>query len=280
MAAYNQVRALTRGIEILRLLNERASASAQELADASGLARPTAYRLLETLQSIGLVERARSHEGYRLTSKVRILSSGFQSDSWVVEIATPVLMELGREVLWPVAVVTFEQDAMVIRETTHPFSPLSIHRGMEGRRIPMLQTAGGRAYLSFCPDGERSGILERLGSAKGEEAARARDERWVWQIIQRARAVGYGERMNGEFTPEFASIAIPIRHGGRVLGCVSIIWFRSAIPRAKAIEQLLPKLGAAVSTIEARLSGAHSDATCKPTRTDLLQTFGLSDFIS
>ena len=71
MAAYNQVRALTRGIEILRLLNERASASAQELADASGLARPTAYRLLETLQSIGLVERARSHEGYRLTSKVR-----------------------------------------------------------------------------------------------------------------------------------------------------------------------------------------------------------------
>jgi len=255
LGAYSQVRSLTRGLELLRLLNQQASATTQELAEASGLARPTTYRLLETLRSIGLVERARSHEGYRLTSKVRTLSSGFQNDSWVVEIATPALMKLGQEVLWPAALLTFEQDAMVVRESTHPFSPLSIYRGMEGRRIPMLSTAGGRAYLAFCPDDERCGILERLAKGNNEEeASYARDGRWVERIIQRTRNVGYGERLDGEFTPETASIALPIRHYRRILGCVPIIWFRSAMSPAKAVSQLLPKLRASVSAIEACLT--------------------------
>jgi IclR family mhp operon transcriptional activator len=258
MGGYSRVRALTRGIEILQLLNQHATATPQELANASGLARPTTYRLLETLRSMGIVERARSHEGYRLTSKVRTLSSGFQDDSWVIEVATPVLMKLGQEVLWPAALLTFEQDAMVVRESTHPFSPVSINRGMEGRRIPIMLTAGGRAYLAFCPDGERRGILERLARSDSAEAAPARDARLVGKIIERTRTAGYGERMNGEFTPDSASIALPIRYDGRVVGCIPIIWFRWAVSPSKAVEQVLPPLRTAVSAIEHRLQ-AHPD---------------------
>jgi IclR family mhp operon transcriptional activator len=253
MGGYSRVRALTRGIEILQLLNQHASATTQELSTASGLARPTTYRLLETLRLMGIVERARSHEGYRLTSKVRTLSSGFQDDSWVVEIATPILMKLGREVLWPVALLTFEPDSMVVRESTHPFSPVSINRGMEGRRIPILSTAGGRAYLAFCPEDERLGILERLAASNTGEAAQARDARWVRNIVERTRTAGYGARMDGEFTPESASIALPIQHDGRVVGCIPIIWFRSAISPSKAIGQVLPSLRAAISDIQGRL---------------------------
>jgi IclR family mhp operon transcriptional activator len=112
-----------------------------------------------------------------LTAQVKALSAGFHDDVWVTRAAAPILHELGREVLWPVDLVTFENDAMIIRETTHAESPFSIDRGMAGTQLPVLQTSGGRAHLAFCPTDERDVILARLRQSGKPGDALAHDEK-------------------------------------------------------------------------------------------------------
>ena len=61
------------------------------------------------------------------------------------------MAEFTREHVWPVSLFTFEAGKMLVRDTTHRVSALSIDYGMVGRRMGMLRTAGGLAYLAFCP---------------------------------------------------------------------------------------------------------------------------------
>ena len=126
---YKTVRGLTRGLLLLNLLNKfDGGASTATLAEFSGLHRTTVRRLLETLQEEGYVRRSLSDDSFRLTLKVRQLSEGFRDEHWISALATPLLGELLREVIWPTDLTTLDVDAMVVRETTHRFSRLSFHR--------------------------------------------------------------------------------------------------------------------------------------------------------
>ena len=88
------VRALTRGLEVLRALNLSNGSAAGELARVTGLPRPTVYRILDTLQAAGYVARDTADERYRVTTRVRGLSDGFDEEAWVVEAAIPRMREL------------------------------------------------------------------------------------------------------------------------------------------------------------------------------------------
>ncbi len=58
--ATRQVRALTRGLDVLHALNRKSGRTARDLAESTGLPRPTVYRLLETLEATGYVAEPRS----------------------------------------------------------------------------------------------------------------------------------------------------------------------------------------------------------------------------
>ena len=49
------IRALSRGVNTLKILNETGGATCQVIAGKLGLSRPTVYRILETLVDSGLV---------------------------------------------------------------------------------------------------------------------------------------------------------------------------------------------------------------------------------
>jgi IclR family mhp operon transcriptional activator len=51
----HSVRALVRGLKILRYLNSRGSARPAEVASALDIPRPTVYRLLQTMEEAGYV---------------------------------------------------------------------------------------------------------------------------------------------------------------------------------------------------------------------------------
>ncbi|VFS75299.1 YiaKLMNOPQRS operon repressor [Kluyvera cryocrescens] len=173
---YKTVRGLTRGLLLLNLLNKfDGGASTATLAEFSGLHRTTVRRLLETLQEEGYVRRSLSDDSFRLTLKVRQLSEGFRDEHWISALATPLLGELLREVIWPTDLTTLDVDAMVVRETTHRFSRLSFHRSMVGRRLPLLLTASGLTWLAFSPDSERQPIIDMLAGRPEEEYQLARE---------------------------------------------------------------------------------------------------------
>ena len=127
------------------------------------------------MSEAGFVGRESATDRYRPTHGVRALSDGFLDDEWITEIAAPMMAEFTREHVWPVSLFTFEAGKMLVRDTTHRLSSLSIDYGMVGRRMAMLRTAGGLAYLAFCPDNERKVILDLLAQSDDPDDQQARE---------------------------------------------------------------------------------------------------------
>jgi IclR family mhp operon transcriptional activator len=258
------VRSLERGLALLVAINRRKLPSVVELSRDTRLPRPTVYRLLETLSRAGFVTRSSPHDRYCLTSQVRALSDGFAEDDWIAEIAAPLMSQLTRQLVWPVALMTFEEGRMLVRETTHEASTLSIDHGMVGRSLPMLRTAAGRCYLAFCPDKERRAILDILSRSRAAENRGARETQRLTKLFDAIRAKGYAVQ-DREINPKTTGIAVPIRPGARVFGCMSLIWISSALTIDDAELKLLPLLtstaGRIVDTIRERTVARRGTAS-------------------
>jgi IclR family mhp operon transcriptional activator len=254
-----QLRSLDRGLKVLEHLNECNVASAQSIAKATQLPLPTVYRILETLSHGGYVERGPSPDkAYRLTSGVRRLSGGVTTESLFVSVATPVLLRRRSVLKWPSCVAKFEHDGMVILESTDLFSPKSIGLNAIGRRFPMLNTPLGWAYLAYCRQEDREEILEHLRKSADPDDAPARDLAFVDRKIAATRAHGYASSQ--ELPPERCSgIALPILHGGVVLGCIGTVWTATQLSHERAVPECLPVLQEAKLAIETALDGASAD---------------------
>ncbi|MDZ5111386.1 DNA-binding transcriptional regulator [Pseudomonas putida] len=259
---YKTVRGLSRGLALLNALNRLdGGASSTRLAEITGLHRTTVRRLLETLQDEGYVRRSNSDDSFRLSLKVRELSEGFRDEQWISAVAAPLLGDLLQQVVWPTDISTLDVDAMVVRETTHRFSRLSFHRSMVGRRLPLLQTATGLAYLAFCEDAEREQILQLLGAREGAEYRLARDRLALDNILRKARHRGYGENYMGwNREANIASIAVPLHDhdNRRLLGCVGLIYIAKAMSIDQAAERYLPALKAFAQRVQQELKSVTS----------------------
>ncbi len=250
------VRSFARGLAVLEALNTHGSATVVELAHHTGIARGTVYRLLQTLQDAGYVERGAGDDRFRLRLRVRRLAGGFEDEQWIVEVARPALLSLTGRISWPCDILTFQGLGMVIRDTTHPVAPFSIDRNMAGREIPMLGSAAGLTYLAFAPVQEQSQILELLAQPDGRGQAAGPDAGSVHQAIAATRRRGYGLRQGGQVWPHTGAIALPIRHGGRVLGCISVIWMARVVGGQEGIRRCLEPLRETQQLIERGLVGA------------------------
>jgi IclR family mhp operon transcriptional activator len=251
------IRALSRGLAVLAALNRHGAASVVTLARETGLSRATVYRVMQTLLDDGYVARGTSEDRFTLRLRVRELSEGFEDEHWISAVAKPALAALTARILWPSDIATLEGMRMVIRDTTHRIAPLSIDHGMVGRRLPLLSSSVGQTYLAFAPEAERQGLLALLAASEDPVDAAARNPAQLARLLATTRRRGYGLRRGGPPWPHTGSLALPIRHGGRVLGCINVIWMARVIPHDEAVRQCLPPLREAVAAIEDRL--AHGE---------------------
>lgn len=264
-ARYRPIQGLVRGLSILQAINRSPGgwASIADLAAHTGIHRTTVRRMLETLQAEGYVRRSASDDTYRLNHKIRQLSDGFTDDEWISEVANPVLGELLQKLVWPSDLCTIDGDAMLVRETTHRFSPLSFHRAMIRQRLPLLFTAAGRAYLAFCGREERRHLLDLLAGGDDEQAGFARNRVLVEKMLDKVRLQGYATN-DGEWNSQqkIAALAVPLRHQGNVLATINVVFLRRAKGLDDAAQAYLPELKAAVAKIEALLDAKrHPDET-------------------
>ena len=93
MESTRPIRALSRGLDALTVLNLRNGATVSEVAQEIRLPRTTTYRILETLSHAGFVYRDTNDDRYRLTIMVRGLSDGYDDETWVTQIARPYIHE-------------------------------------------------------------------------------------------------------------------------------------------------------------------------------------------
>lgn len=235
----DSVRSLRRGLDILREVNVSGGIRAGEVAQRLAIPRPTVYRLLQTLEELGYVARSSSDDRFRVTRQSTNLGDGYDAGILVCQHAGPVLTRLARQVVWPIDLSIYENAAMVIQETTHARSPLSIDRGMIGRRLPMMRTSSGRAYLAFSPPDEQAVIIRHLRRLDEPEDRPFLEDAALHRMIRDTRARGYGLRHGGEFNPKTSSVAVPVCRGDHLLGTLSLIWITSALDVTEAVSQFV-----------------------------------------
>lgn len=244
-SSYREVRGLTRGLAVLRALNEQPGGigTVAELARATGIHRTTVKRLLETLRAEGLVDQRDEGVSYCLGFEVRRLSEGYVAADWIDQVAAPAMREHLRALSWPSDLATPDRGFMIVRESTHRASLLSQHRATIGIRIPMLVSSVGRAWLSWCAEEERAATLALLRERTDAIGEMARDTDYVRSVIRATRKRGYS--MNkGEWAsePSVTSIGFPIMVGHHAIGAINLVLQRTLVSEREIAVRYVPLL--------------------------------------
>ncbi|MFZ5965040.1 DNA-binding transcriptional regulator [Thalassococcus sp. BH17M4-6] len=226
-AQQKTVRSVERTLQILEFMNRAPVVRVQQLAQETGLPAPTVVRLLETLMSAGYVRKIGRQAGYCVTEKVAALGAGHHGLPQVFDVARETAEALTRRTLWPTALATLDVDALVIRFSTIPMSPLSHYQSTINRRMTLLDYAHGRAYLGFCPKEERVHLVALLQQSATSPAEAEAIAQRADAVVALTRASGFGER-TGNIQPETHSIAVPLRLGAKLVGTLGITYFARA----------------------------------------------------
>ena len=221
------IRSISRALEVLRLMNQRHGCELRELHALTGLPSPTVFRILATLRREGYV-RSEGSGRYRLTARVRELGAGYTEKSLIVDVATPIALEVTRRIRWPLAIGTLDGDAICVRYSTMPYSPLAVQATTLGHRLGLLESAMGLAYLAFCSPEERAILVDLLRSAarRGAPVDTARLD----ILLARTRRRGYGLRLPLR-RGNSATAAVPIRAAGQVCAILSMTTFGRSMTR-------------------------------------------------
>jgi IclR family transcriptional regulator, mhp operon transcriptional activator len=109
-------------------------------------------------------------------------------------------------------------------------------------------------------------VLRRLRERDVGGHELARDPAAMRRILAATRRRGFSVRapdFGGHYTKTRReaddgrnSIAMPIRTGGHVLGCVNLTWRRKALTLTEVVQRYAGDLRAAITTIENRLADA------------------------
>ncbi|MEX0755780.1 MAG: IclR family transcriptional regulator [Actinomycetota bacterium] len=221
-----------------------------EVADALGVHKATASRLLGTLAVRGLVDRTPSRR-YRIgVGMVRYAASAVPELGGVSR-ARPELEALSAATNETVSIGVLDgRDVLYIDQVTG--SQRVVFADWAGRRSPAHCSSSGKVLLAHLPVDELERFLSRGLDARTERTITDPDE--FRDRLEEIRRRGY-ERTVGELEEGLSTAAAPIRSRGRVVAAVSV-----GGPSARLPARELPRLGKlAIGT--ARVIGRRLEAS-------------------
>lgn len=202
------VSALERGIAVLRCFTEtRRSLTSTELSRLTGVPRPTVTRLASTLVTLGLLQQEPEGDRYMLGPGVVSLARVFLAGLDVRAAARPHMQALAEAAGGSVYLAVPDGLDMVLVEACRPRSTMLAPRLDVGSRVPMANSALGRAYLWALPQDERERLVESLRLARGSDWAAV--EPGLQRALQDTDRLGYSISA-GEFHREINSISVPL----------------------------------------------------------------------
>lgn len=252
--AESGVQSVTRALDLLAEMNRQRLTTVRHLHAATGLPKSTIVRLLRTLAAAGYVANDKRQGGYHVTSHVQSLSCGYHSDPLAVEAARPWAMEFTHRHRWPIAVAVLDRDAVIVRFSTSPDTPLAPFHAPINMRLRLLTRALGRAYLAFCPPAERDMLLALLAASSHPEDAGARDCTAAMRLIEAIQRAGFAQRAASVEPRSSSTIAAPILQGSRVLASVGMSYFKSAVSRRDVAARYAPLVLELARNIEASVA--------------------------
>jgi DNA-binding IclR family transcriptional regulator len=203
-------RSLERGIEVLRAFRPGTGLLGNgELAERTGLSRPTVTRLCQTLVDSGFLERDRSARAYRLAAPVLSLAHAMRTGSPVLAAAAPLMRAEAEKRRINVGLAVADRDEMVYLESVRSSRRVSWRNVVAGQRVPIELTSLGRAWLAAAPQAQRAALFRHFRDARGAREWK-RLERELQDAIRDTRELGY---CWASWQPEVVALATPFRVG-------------------------------------------------------------------
>ncbi|WP_234149277.1 helix-turn-helix domain-containing protein [Sphingobium sufflavum] len=247
------IRALSRGIAVLKAVNRNGTMTITEICESCDIAYATASRIAQTLATEGLIARDPGGKRFRATGLVRTLAQGYQGSGRLVLAARPHIIALTRRIGWPVSITTRIGPDMVVQDSSHSHTTMVFSSPDPGYSLPMLECAAGIAYLCSLPEEQFQDIVSGLRLIDMRHLRHALDRLAEGDLRAQVRALGYATRSNVPFTRhpgKTSGIALPLFDRGQPAGAITLIYFASALRMAEAVNRFLPELKAAASAVE------------------------------
>ncbi|SEB44870.1 DNA-binding transcriptional regulator, IclR family [Paramicrobacterium humi] len=210
---------LSRGIQILELLADaRGSLAIDEVAQALGLHRSIAYRLLRTLEDHGLVVRD-ANGRVMLGAHMATLAAGVARDLQTE--ALPELTEAANELGITCFLGVLDQDQCVTLVSIEPRHAVASVAQRPGARHPVTVGAPGKVIMSMLSSAEwPADVSDRLRADMAE-------------TLERGYATSHDEVI-----PTVKSVAVPLALRGRRPAALAAVYVGPAHDPAMIAERL------------------------------------------
>jgi IclR family acetate operon transcriptional repressor len=231
-----RIQSIARGKSLLDAMAGGGWVSLRDLAQASGLAKTTAFNLVTALVDVGLAERDSSAGAYRLSLHHIVYGKAVERRLDIAAIARPHLIRLCAATRETVNLALPGPLDAVIVESLEGSQNLRV-TSYSGTRAQYHSTACGRALLAHQPEIFRRTIYG-LGPLARETVHTITDPDTLEQMLGRCRETGWASEFE-ENEPGGACVAAPIfGPGGEPVASVSI-----AGPAARFDAENMEQLG-------------------------------------
>lgn len=212
----DNVSALERGFEVLdRFAQARRPLGNGDIAQLTGIPRPTVSRLIATLVALGHLRPAREADKYELAAGVVRLAQAFLGAIDVRGFARPHVLALAEATGASSFLAVRDGEDMLVVEAGRARSAVALLGSDVGTRMSLGASALGRAWLAGVDDATRDAVLagwardtDAAADPAAREAVAARR-----RAIDEARRAGYALSL-GEWHPNINAVAVPVRTAG------------------------------------------------------------------
>jgi IclR family pca regulon transcriptional regulator len=234
------VEALARGLSVLSCFDARhPRMTLTEIAGASGLARPTARRLLLTLAELGYV---RAEDGsFVLTPRVLGLGMAYVNALGLWDIARPHMENLVASTKESSSMSQLDgSDIVYVARVAVP--KIITLRVNIGTKFPAVRTSQGKVLLAALDETALKQVLALPSDAGLPPYAHDRSMADIRDELRTVRARGWA-LADEELAPGIRSVAAPVRDGdGSVRAALNVTVHASETTVQMLVTEHLPKL--------------------------------------
>lgn len=215
------VNSLMRGLLVLECFNqERNQLSLAELSSLLDLPKSSLFRIAKTLSEMGYLRYDAGSKKYSLDTRVLSLGFSVLQSMELRELARPYLESLSSRFDKTVNLGILDRHEIVYFERVKVPGYRDFNIGI-GSRIPVWNTAIGRAVLAYIKPDDLNHIIEKLDRIADFQLAGG--ENWLMANLQQVRRDGFAINDRDLFKKWVRAIAVPIFAQEGVVGAINIV---------------------------------------------------------